>query len=102
MSYVSVTKISLTAKWADLSEDQRMAEQVAALETVAKHGGEMQGIWALPAEGTALAIATYPDERSSAKAVAALNNRGTYDLLSQRAWPLDEWLQLSSEATADS
>ena len=100
MSYLSVSKLTFTPAFANLSEEQRQTEQMAAYELVAKHGGDIVGLYVVPGEGHLLTLVRYPDERAAAKTLVAINNRGAYEVQGQRAWPLDEWMELASEATA--
>lgn len=100
MSYRSATKLTFTPKFADLSEEQRLAEQVAAYEIVSKYGGEFEAQFVLMTDQVFLAVASYPDEESSIKAHMAIQARGVYELHSQRALSLDELIQLQADAAA--
>lgn len=90
MSYRIASKLTFTPKWADLSEDERTAEQVAALEIVARYGGTIDCQYVLSADQTLLSIVTYPDLPSHAKAEMAIAERGAFALQSQPAYTLDE------------
>ena len=100
MTYRSATKLTFTQKYAELSEDQRLAEQVAAYEIVAKYGGDFEAQVVLLTDQVFLAVVSYPDEESSIKSQIAIQARGAYELHSQRALSLEEMLQLQSEAAA--
>lgn len=39
MAHRSASKLTFTPAWADMTEEERQAEQVAAIEIVAKYGG---------------------------------------------------------------
>jgi uncharacterized protein with GYD domain len=100
MSYRSATKLTFTPRFADLSEEQRMAEQVAAYEIVAKYGGQFEAQFVLLTDQVFLAVVSYPDEESSIKSHMAIQARGIYELHSQRALTLEELLQFQAEAAA--
>jgi hypothetical protein len=100
MSYRSASKLTFTPKFAELSEEQRMAEQVAAYEIVAKYRGEFEAQVVLLTDQVFLAVVNYPDEESSIKAHMAIQARGVYELHSQRALSLEELLQFQAEAAA--
>lgn len=100
MSYRSATKVTFTPKYAELSEDQRMAEQVAAFEIVAKYGGEFEAQVVLFTDQVFLAVVRYPDEQSAMKSLLAIQARGAYEMHSQRALTLEEMMQLQTEAAA--
>ena len=100
MSYRSATKLTFTPKFADLSEDQQMAEQVAAYEIVSKYKGEFEAQFVLYTDQVFLAVVNYPDEESAMKAQMAIQARGVYELHSQRALTLEEMLTLQAETGA--
>jgi uncharacterized protein with GYD domain len=102
MAYRSATKLTFTPRYADLSEEQRMAEQVAAYEIVGKYQGEFEAQFVLYTDQVFLAVVKYPDEESAMKAQMAIQARGAYELHSQRALTLEELLQLQAEAGAAS
>ena len=47
MSYLSASKLTFSPKWADMSDDEQLAEQVAALDIVAKYGGDIKAQYVL-------------------------------------------------------
>jgi uncharacterized protein with GYD domain len=73
-----------------MTPDQRLAEQVAAMEIVAKFGGENEGQWWLWTDRALLSITSYPDEASGMKALMAIVARGAFELQSQTALSLEE------------
>lgn len=97
MTYVSASKLTFTPKWADMSEDERMAEQVAALDIVSKYGGEMKAQYVLWTDNCLLSIVDYPDETSAFKTELAIQRRGAFILQQQRALPLDELMSWQDE-----
>lgn len=80
-----------------MTPDQRLAEQAAALELVAKYGGKVQHQWVLWSDGVLLSITTYPDLASSVKAELAIGARGVFVLQSQAALTLDEVVNFQAE-----
>ncbi len=100
MTHCVATKVTFTEAYLDMSEEQRLAEQTAAYEIVAKHGGELKGQWVLMSEGALLTIVEYPDEQSSIKSQIAIATRRAFQLQTQRAMPLEEYLPLLEAATA--
>jgi uncharacterized protein with GYD domain len=80
-----------------MSAEERLAEQAAALDLVAKYGGEIEGQWILWSDGVLLSITTYPDMASSMKAELAIGARGAFQLQSQPALTLDEIVGFQAE-----
>ncbi len=97
MSHLSATKLTFTPKWADMSDDERTAEQVAAYEIVAKCGGELKAQYVLWSDNCLFAIAAYPDEVSAMKSQQAIARRGAFVLESQTAVPLEDVLSWTDE-----
>ena len=98
MSYLSASKLTFSPKWADMNDEDRMAEQVAAYEIVSKYGGEMKGQYILMSEACLLSIYDYPDESSAFKAELAIARRGAFVLQQQRALPLEDFMAMEEEA----
>ena len=97
MSYLNASKLTFTPAWGSMSEDQRLAEQTAALELVTKYGGKIEGQWVLWSDGVLLSITSYPDQASSVKAELAIGARGAFQLQSQAALTLDEVVGFQAE-----
>lgn len=97
MAHLSASKLTFTPAWADMSEDERQAEQVAALEIVAKYGGEQEGQWVLWSDQVLLTITRYPDQPSAIKAQMAIVARGAFELQSQTALTLEEMVGYQAE-----
>ncbi|HTN78844.1 MAG TPA: GYD domain-containing protein [Acidimicrobiales bacterium] len=97
MSYLTATKLTFAPKWADMSDDERLAEQVAAYEIVAKCGGELKAQYVLWSDNCLLSIAEYPDEVSAMKSESAIGRRGAFLLQAQRAVPLEDVLSWQDE-----
>lgn len=97
MAYRSASKLTFTPAWAGMTPDQRQAEQVAAMEIVAKFGGENEGQWWLWSDGALLSITSYPDEASGMKSLMAIVARGAFELQSQTALSLEEIAGLQAE-----
>jgi uncharacterized protein with GYD domain len=101
MTYRSASKLTFTPAWADMTPEQRMAEQVAAVEIVAKYGGEQEGQWWLWTDQVLLSITSYPDQASSMKSQMAILARGAFELQGQSALSLAEVMELQSEIDAE-
>ncbi len=97
MSYITASKLTFSAKWADMSDEQQLAEQVAALDIVSKYGGEFKAQYALWSDNCLLSIVDYPDELSAFKAELAIGRRGAFVLAAQRAVPLEELMSWQDE-----
>ena len=97
MAYRSASKLTFTPAWADMTEEQRLAEQVAAGEIVAKYGGTQEGQWVLWTDQVLLTITMYPDQASSLKSQMAIVARGAFELQGQTALSLDEMVAVQAE-----
>ena len=97
MSHLSATKLTFTPKWAEMSDDERTAEQVAAYEIVAKCGGEVKVQYVLWSDNCLFTITDYPDEVSGMKSQQAIARRGAFVLESQTAVPLEDALSWTDE-----
>ena len=97
MTHLSASKLTFSPKWADMDDDARLAEQVAALGIVAKYGGETKAQFALAADACLFSVIDYPDEISAIKAALAIERRGAFVITQQSAIPLDELLSWQDE-----
>jgi uncharacterized protein with GYD domain len=97
MSYTNASKLTFTPAWGTMSQDERLAEQTAAVELVSKYGGKIEHQWVLWSDGVLLSITTYPDLASSVKAEMAIVARGAFLLQSQAALTLDEVVSFQAE-----
>jgi hypothetical protein len=97
MSHLSATKLTFSPKWATMDDDERLAEQVAAIEIVSKCGGEIKSQHVLWSDNCLFVITDYPDEISAFKSQQAIARRGAFVLESQRAVPLDDVLSWQDE-----
>lgn len=100
MTYTVAANVSFTPKWADLSDDEQLAEQVAAYEIVSKFGGEIKSQYALWTDNVLQTIVEYADEESSFKAEMAIQRRGAFIITAQRAVPLEDVLSWQDEVKA--
>jgi uncharacterized protein with GYD domain len=98
MAYRIASKLTFTPAWGAMNADERMTEQVAALEIVAANGGEFEGQWVLWTDGVLLSIVNYPDLDSSVRSEMAISARGAFELSSQSALSLDEITALGPDA----
>ena len=97
MAHRSASKLTFTPAWADMTAEERQAEQVAAIEIVAKYGGEQEGQWILWSDQVLLTITMYPDQESAIKAQMAIVARGAFELQGQTALSLDEMIEYQAE-----
>jgi len=97
MAHLSASKLTFSPKWEDMSDDERAAEQVAALEIVAKCGGSIKSQYLLVSDGCLLSITEYPDETTALKTALAIGRRGAFVLQTQTALPLDSLLSWEGE-----
>jgi uncharacterized protein with GYD domain len=97
MSHLSASKLTFKDSWIALSEADQLAEQVAALEIVAACGGEMRAQYILTGEGCLFSLVEYPNEDAALKSSAAIGQRGYFDLTTQRAVTLDDYLGMAEE-----
>ena len=100
MGHLSATKLTFSPKWDDMDDDERLAEQVAAVEIVSKCGGQIQSQHVLWTDNCLLVLTEYPDEVSAYKSQLAIQRRGAFVLSSQRAVPLDDLLSWQDEVNA--
>ena len=97
MGYISASKLTFTPRWAEMSDEDQTAEQVAAYDIVAKYGGEIKVQYVLWSDNCLLNIVDYPDEQSAFKAELAIGRRGAFELQAQRAVPLEDILGWQDE-----
>ena len=97
MAHLSASKLTFTAKWDDMSDDERTAEQGAAFEIVAKCGGSIKSQYLLVTDGCLMSITEYPDETTALKSALAIGRRGAFALQTQTALPLDAALSWQDE-----
>jgi uncharacterized protein with GYD domain len=98
MSYLSASKLTFSPKWADMNEDERLAEQVAALDIVSKYGGEIKAQYVLWSDNCLFSVIDYADETSALKSELAIGRRGAFVLQQQRALPLEDVIAWQDEA----
>ena len=98
MSYLSASKLTFSPKWADMSDDEQTAEQVAAYDIVSKYGGDIKAQYVLMTDTCLFSVIDYPDETSAFKSELAIGRRGAFVLQNQRALPLEDILGWQDEA----
>ena len=101
MPYRVITRVTFTPEFYKLTEQEQTDELVAATEIVTRNGGTIESTSVVPADSSAIVLATYPDQRSSAKAHIQIVARGAYQLEPQAAYSLEEWLEITAEARAE-
>jgi len=90
MAYRIASKLTFSPAWGAMDAEERLAEQVAAIEIVAANGGAFEGQWVLWSDGVLLSIVSYPDLESSVRSEMAIQARGAFELSSQSALTLEE------------
>jgi len=97
MGHLSASTLTFSPKWADTNDDDRLVEQVAALEIVGKYGGDVKAQYVLVTDQSLLSVIDYPDETSAIKSALAIERRGAFVIRQQSALPLDEVLSWQDE-----
>ena len=97
MSHLSASTLTFSPKWADTNDDDRLVEQVAALEIVTKYGGEVKAQYVLITDQSLLSVIDYPDETAAIKSALAIERRGAFVIRQQTALPLEEMLGWQDE-----
>jgi len=97
MTHLSASKLTFSPKWADMNDDDRLVEQVAALEIVTKYGGEVKAQYVLLSDNCLLSVIDYPDETAAIKSALAVERRGAFVVQQQTALTLDEVLSWQDE-----
>lgn len=98
MAYLSAARVTFTPKFHAMSEEERLAEQIAAAEIVTKCGGTTKGQYVMWTDNCVLSLTEFADEASALLCHQAIIIRGAFDLVSQRAVPLDEVMKLYEDA----
>ncbi|HEX4978916.1 MAG TPA: hypothetical protein VFV35_02515 [Acidimicrobiales bacterium] len=101
MTYRVVTTTTFTDAYWRMTKEEQDAELVAALDIVARNGGTIESMLALPDSRSAQTIGSFPDEASTRKAELQIEARGAFILQPQRAYPLDEWQALVDAAATE-
>ena len=101
MPYRVVTRVTFTPEFSKLTEQEQTNELVATNEIVTRNGGTIESTSIVPSDSSAIVLATYPDQRSSAKAHLQIIARGAYQLVPQEAYSLEEWLEIVAESRAE-
>lgn len=97
MTYLSASKLTFTPKWSEMSDDEQLAEQVAAYEIVNKFGGEIKAQYILWSDNCLFNVVEYADETAAFKTELAIARRGAFALQGQRAVPLEDVLSWQDE-----
>ena len=98
MAHLSASKLTFSPKWDDMNEEERLAEQAAAYEIVAKCGGSIKAQYVLFSDSCLLTVVEYPDETAAQKSALAIGRRGAFVLQTQAALELDSLLSMQDEA----
>lgn len=98
MAYLGASRMTFTPKYLGMSEEEKVAEQMAAYEIVSKCGGTIKGQYVLWTDNCLFSLTEFPDEASALLCHEAITVRGSFDMISQRAVPLDDAMKLYEDA----
>jgi hypothetical protein len=97
MGHLSASKLTFSPAYDAMNDDDRMAEQVAALGIVAACGGEVKAQYILTTETCLFSVIEYPNEDAALKSASAIGRRGAFVLHVQRAVTLDDFMGMDQE-----
>lgn len=97
MAHLSASKLRFSPAFAAMSDDDQMAEQVAAYGIVAACGGEVKAQYMLTTDACLFSVIEYPNEDAALKSASAISRRGAFVLEIQRAVTLDQYLSMAEE-----
>jgi uncharacterized protein with GYD domain len=100
MPYRIASRLTFTDLYNRSTDEEQLAEQVAALDLVAQNGGTIEAQYVLWGEGVVLSIVNYPDQQSAIRAELHILQRRAFELHSQPALTVEEVVQLQAEAKA--
>ena len=98
MAYISAARSTFTPKFVAMTEEEQLAEQMATYDLVSKCGGTIKSQYVLWTDNCLLSITEFPDEAAALLCHQAIIIRGAFELVSQRAVPLDELMKLHEKA----
>jgi hypothetical protein len=97
MAHLSASKLTFAPHWHALSDEDQMAEQVAAFGIVAACGGEVKAQYLLTTDACLFSVIQYQNEDDALKAASAISRRGAFLLEVQRAVTLEEYMGMGDE-----
>jgi uncharacterized protein with GYD domain len=100
MPYRIASTLTFTDTYTRMTDEEQMAEQVAALEIVANNGGTIEAQYALWTDGAVLSVVNFPDQQACIRCELQITQRGAFQLRSQAALTIDEVMTLNAEAKA--
>ena len=100
MSYRIASKLTFTDLYNRMTDEEQLAEQVAALDFVAKNGGTIEAQYVLWGDAAVLSIVNYPDQQAAVRSELQILARRAFELSSQPAFTVEEVVQLQAEARA--
>ena len=102
MSYRIASKLTFTDLYTSMTDEEQLAEQVAALEIVAANGGTIDAQYVLWSDAVILSVVTFPDQQACYRCEMQITSRRAFNLQSQAALTVDEVVALQAEAKAAS
>jgi hypothetical protein len=100
MSYRIASKLTFTDLYSSMTEEEQLAEQVAALEIVAANGGTIDAQYVLWSDAVVLSVVTFPDQQACYRCEMQIASRRAFVLQSQAALTIEELVTLQAEAKA--
>ena len=97
MTHLSASKLTFSPAWDAMNDEDRTAEQVAAIGIVAACGGETKAQYVLTTDSCLFSVTEYPNEDAALKSALAITRRGAFVLETQRAVPLDAFMGMDEE-----
>ena len=98
MPYRIASQLTFTDTYNRMTDEEQLAEQVAALEIVANNGGTIDAQYVLWTDGVILSVVTFPDQAACVRCELQISLRRAFELRSQAALTVDEVVALQAEA----
>ena len=89
MAYRIASKLTFTDLYNRMTDEEQLAEQVAALELVAKNGGTIEAQYVLWGDAAVLSIVNYPDQQAAVRSELQILARRAFELSSQPAFTVE-------------
>jgi len=80
-----------------MNDEERTAEQVAAIAIVTACGGETKAQYVLATDAYLFSVTEYPNEDAALKSALAIARRGAFVLETQRAVTLEGYMGMEEE-----
>ena len=97
MAHRSASKLTFSSAWDAMNDEDRTAEQVAAIAIVTECGGETKAQYVLATDACLFSVTEYPNEDAALKSALAIARRGAFVLETQRAVTLEGYMGMEEE-----